>query len=280
MRGRNHFGGDFGNRTHAATLAVALAFVLALPAAGQNTLPFFKKGAIRALILSGRNNHDWRTTTPELRKILLETGKFDVRVNEEPTGMTAETLAAYQVVILDYNGPRWGETAEKALESFVRGGGGLVAVHGASYSFGELELLGDRHVKTGIFEPAWPEYARMLGGVWCKGPPATGHGKRHIFQVRFVDAEHPITRGLPGTVSANDELYHGMCMQPGVKVLAVAFDDRAIGGTGKDEPILWTVNYGQGRVFYTALGHDVPAMQEPAFRLPFVRATEWVATDR
>src|SRR3974377_284919 len=40
--------------------------------------------AIRALIVSGQNNHDWRTTTPYLRKLLAATGRFDVRVTEEP----------------------------------------------------------------------------------------------------------------------------------------------------------------------------------------------------
>src|SRR5215831_19989514 len=80
-----------------------LALLAALPqvAAAQNTLPLFKKNLLRVLILSGRNNHDWRSTTPALRKALLDTGKFDVRVNEEPVGLTAETLAAYDALVLD-----------------------------------------------------------------------------------------------------------------------------------------------------------------------------------
>src|SRR5436190_21237675 len=91
---------------------LALLATLAQVAPAQNTLPLFKKKLMRLLILSGRNNHDWRSTTPALRKALLDTGKFDVRVNEEPVGMTPETLAAYDALILDYNGPRWGATAE------------------------------------------------------------------------------------------------------------------------------------------------------------------------
>ena len=38
----------------------------------QDTIPFFQPGKIRVLIFSGRNNHDWRTTTPFLRKILVD----------------------------------------------------------------------------------------------------------------------------------------------------------------------------------------------------------------
>jgi predicted aldo/keto reductase-like oxidoreductase len=44
----------------------------------QNTAAFFQPGKLRALIISGRNNHDWRTTTPLLRQQLVDTGKFDV----------------------------------------------------------------------------------------------------------------------------------------------------------------------------------------------------------
>jgi len=254
-----------------------VALLAALAARAQVTLPLFKPGLIRALVLSGRNNHDWRTTTPELRKMLEETGKFDVRVNEEPSGMTAETLAAYQVLVLDYNGPRWGDSAERAVAAFVRGGKGMLVVHGASWAFNGLDVLGDRHVHKGIFEPPWAEYAAMIGGVWSMDAPPTGHGKRHVFSVRVVNREHRITRGLGETLEADDELYHNMRMRPEAAVLATAFDDPAMGGTGKEEPVLWTVAYGRGRVVHTTLGHDVAAMRKAAFAEPVRRGAEWAA---
>jgi type 1 glutamine amidotransferase len=232
---------------------------------------------IRVLILSGRNNHDWRTTTPCLRQILTGTGRFDVRVQEEPAGITAPTLAPYDLLVLDYNGARWGAAAEKAVEDFVRSGKGLVAVHAATYAFGGLEILGDRHVRTGIVEPAWPEYAAMVGGSWSEQAPKTGHAPRHLFTVKPTAVPHPITRGLE-PFKINDELYHSIRTRPNNQVLATAFDDPANGGTGKDEPMLWTVAYGKGRVFHTALGHDVSAMQTPGFIATFTRGCEWAAT--
>jgi type 1 glutamine amidotransferase len=42
--------------------------------------------------------------------------------------------------------------------------------------------------------------------------------------------------------------------------------------------MLWTVNYGQGRVFATALGHDPEAMKSPGFVTTFQRGSEWAAT--
>ena len=282
-------------------LFAALALVTIVPILPQSVadrLPLFEKGKIRVLILSGQNNHDWRTTTPCLRQLLLNSGRFDVRVNEEPTGMTPATLAVYDVVVLDYNGPRWGPNAEAALADFVRSGKGLVGVHGANWAFSGLVVLGDHHVPTGIMEPPWPEYKKMIGGVWSDQPPASGHAPRHKFLVRIIDPNHPVTRGLPNSFEADDELYHNMHMADGVHVLATAYDDPNnklaqpktppvqpgkwptldMTPTGKDEPMLWTVDYGRGRTFYTTLGHDVKAQELPGFSTTFIRGVEWAAT--
>lgn len=259
---------------------LSLFFIIIPITFAQNTAALFRSGAIRVLILSGRNNHDWRTTTPFLKKLLLDSDRFDVRVNEEPAGMTAATLAPYDLLVLDYNGPRWGEVTEKAVEEFVKSGKGMVVIHGASWAFNGLQVLGDRHVRTGIMEPAWPEYAKMIGGIWSEAEPRTGHGKRHSFKVKFVNREHPIAQDMDETFIATDELYHNMRMQPTATILAAAYDDPQMGGTGKDEPILWTINYGKGRVFHDALGHDVTAMSEPGFITTFLRGCEWAATSK
>ncbi len=270
------------NRTRLGAL-IFLVISAALALAGpegftQESLPLFQAGKIRVLIFSGRNNHDWRTTTPFLKKVLVDSGRFDVRVEEEPVGVTEATLAAYEVLVLDYDGPRWGDATEKAVENFVKQGKGLIAIHAANYAFTGLEVLGDHHRPTGIRQPPWPEYLKMIGGWWTEGPPKTAHAPRHCFTVKFVDREHPVTRGLEDSFRVSDELYHSPRMSPDAHVLATAFDDPANGGTGKDEPIIWTVNYGKGRVLYTALGHDVAAMQESGFVSTFARATEWAAS--
>lgn len=233
---------------------------------------------VPTLVISGQNNHDWRTTTPHLRKLLAATGKFDVRVTEEPAGLTEKGLAKYQVIVLDYNGPRWGPEAERAVAAFVRSGKGLVVVHGASYAFGDMEILADKHVRTGVREPVWAEYREMVGGWWSGAEPKSGHAPRHIYEVKFTDRAHPIASGLGPGFLVTDELYHNLRVKPGIHVIAAANDDKSIGGTGRDEPLLWTVDYGQGRVFHTALGHDVAAMMDPGFIATFVRGTEWAAT--
>ena len=242
-------------------------------------VPGWAQARINTLIFSGRNNHDWRTTTPHLKKLLLDTGRFEVRVNEEPSGCNSEMLAAYDLLVLDYNGRRWTAVCEKAVEQFVRGGKGMVVVHGASYAFGEREVLGENQGRTGLFQPPWPEYARMVGSSWTN-QPRTGHGKRHTFRVEFEGGakQHPIASEIADGFLQNDELYHLMRMEAQAQVLARAFDSPEIGGTGRREPVLWTVNYGEGRVFQTTLGHDVAAMSGRGFVLSFTQGAEWAAS--
>ncbi len=231
---------------------------------------------IQALIITGQNGHDWRATTPVLRQLLEETGRFEVRVTEEFRGAGPETLAPYDVVILNYYEKkqpdlRWGERAETALEKYVRGGKGLVVYHFAMAAF-----------------EGWTEYEKMCGANWR--PNNGHHSARHDFTVEIKDNDHPITRGMKASfLQTNDELYANLKWQPegSYHVLATAWDDHSkykpgekqpIPGPGLNQPMLWTVNYGNGRVFVTALGHDPDAMRSAGFAATLTRGAEWAAT--
>ena len=225
---------------------------------------------IKVLILTGVNNHDWRATTPVLRAILESTGRFDTRVDEEVRGCGSETFAAYDVLLINYNdwknsGPWWDDRARQAMLDFVRNGKGIVFYHAANNAFW-----------------GWPEYDKLVGGTWREG---AGHAPYHPYKVKIVDRAHAITNGMPPMFPETDELYHGLSLQPDIHILATAWDDpsncRNPGdrcGTGKDEPLIWVQNYGAGRVFQTALGHDAKAMQSGGFQITLQRGTEWAAT--
>ncbi|UCF36340.1 MAG: ThuA domain-containing protein [Acidobacteriota bacterium] len=238
----------------------------------------FKEGSLRALIFSGWNNHDWRSITTLLVSALTNTGRFDVRVTEEPAGSSDETFRPYDVIIMNYVGPRLGKQTEDALVDFVRSGKGLVLVHGASYAFSEMEILGDNHRGTGMREEPWEDFLILSGGIWTESNPKTGHGKYHSFPVEIRDKDHPVTRGMPSSFVTTDELYHDLKMTTDVRILATAFSSLESGGTGEDEPLLWTVSYGSGRVFQTLLGHSPESVQMPGFIETFVRGSEWAAT--
>lgn len=247
----------------AAWLAAALA-CQALPA------------PVRVLLVTGENDHQWKETAPLIERLFRNNPRFDLRVTEAFAGATASTLAPFDVLVVHYHGPRWGAQTERAVEEFVRSGKGMVSMHGASYAFGGYEVKTPGFQSTGIIEKPWPEYRNMIGAYWKS--LEKGHGLRHTFTVRFRDRSHPIAAGMPETFLATDELYHGHTVLPEAKVLATAFDDPKMNGTGRDEPILWTVSYGRGRTFHSTLGHDAAAVYEPGFLTTLARAAEWAAT--
>ena len=231
---------------------------------------------IQTLIITGQNGHDWRSTTPILRKLLEDTGRFEVRVTEEFRGAGPDTLAPYDLVVLNYYDKkqpalRWGERAETALLNFVRSGKGLVVYH---FSMAAFE--------------GWHEFEKMSGANWR--PNNGHHSARHDFTVKINDVEDPILCGMKASFAEmDDELYANLKWQPegSFHVLASAWDDHAlyqgkssqpIPGAGIFQPMLWTVKYGDGRVFVTALGHDPAAMKGAGFISTLQRGSEWAAT--
>ncbi len=260
-------------RTCIVAATVFLATAAAAAAADQ----------IRVLILTGQSDysHPWQPTVPFMRETLNNAGRFDVRVEEEVRGITSGTLAGYDALVDYYYGPRLGEATEKAIEDFIRGGKGMVGVHGIDYGpfFGQAGGNPQEPKRRMEGEP-WPAFAEMLGMYWKI--ENIGHTRRHVYPVQWTDREHPIAKGLPPVFLANDELHHRIDLKPNAHVIATGFDDPAIpgggGGTGKDEPVIWAVPFGQGRVVMTVLGHDLLAMTQPGFIQAFTRAVEWTAT--
>lgn len=230
---------------------------------GQDSQPAKSPPAeMRVLLFSGSNNHDWRQTTPALVRILEDSGVFTVDVIDDPGVCTAPMLRNYDVVLSNWtNYPSteraWGQEAEQALLDFVRSGRGFVVFHGAAACF-----------------PTWPEFQQLIGATWGQD---TGHGRYHRFPVSVADANHPITAGLRG-FSFTDELWHRMQTQPFAHALVQAYSITESGGSGRSEPVAFAMQFGEGRCFNLVLGHDVAAMDHPAWRLLMLRGTQWAAT--
>src|SRR5215831_6382257 len=203
-----------------------------------------------------------------------DAGIFETRIAEEFRDAGPDAFKGYDVAVLVYadKNPedRWTEQTRNLLLDFVRSGKGLVVYHHSTTAFKD-----------------WPEYARLCGGNYYGNAQ---HADIHDFTVDFVDHEHPITRGLARSfVESQDELYANMAMQPQgtYHVLATAWDDHSLYhgkskapliGPGNNEPIMWTVEAGKGRVFATMIGHSAKAAQSAGFRATFTRGVEWAAT--
>ncbi len=271
-------------------LASALVTVLlrALPASAA---------PVRAMILDGQSGgpyHAWQQTTPVLKRILEETGLFQVDVVTSPSAggdfsRFRPEFSKYRVIVMNYDGPdgEWPAGLQTAFEQYVKDGGGLVIVHAADnafpgwVAFNEMIGIGgwrNRNEKSG---PYWYYKNGKLVSDTSPGP-AGSHGQRTPFQVVIQDPDHPITRGLPKVwMHASDELYNSL-RGPGrnMRVLATAYSDPSNKGTGREEPMLLVVAFGKGRVFHTTLGHDVAAMSCAGFAVTLQRGTEWAATGK
>jgi type 1 glutamine amidotransferase len=96
------------------------------------------------------------------------------------------------------------------------------------------------------------------------------------------DAQHPITQGMPKAwLHAQDELYDQLRgPAENMKVLATAYADKKFGGTGRDEPMIFTIDYGKGRVFHTPMGHADYSMKCVGFIVTLQRGTEWAASGK
>jgi len=252
-------------------MRTAILLLSAIGLFGQTAAP----RKIQVLVITGQDKHPWREATPYLRSLLDEAGKFEVRVTEEFKGAGPETLAPYDVAVLVYSDekldvPAWSDATKEALLSFVRSGKGLVVYHHSAASFQN-----------------WSEYNKLVGCAWRTG--MSYHAPVHDFKVDIRDANHPIMRGMaPSFLAQTDELYANLqCVVP-IHVLASGWDDTsrypgkprepAPGSPSKNEPLLWTLPYGSGRVFATMLGNDMRAVHTPGFIATFARGTEWAAT--
>jgi type 1 glutamine amidotransferase len=255
------------------------------------------KDPIKALIVTGQNNHNWQASNVILQKYLNESGIFaaDVAISPkqgEDMSSFRPDFSAYKVIVLDYNGDSWPDETNKAFLKYVENGGGVVVYHAADNAFRN-----------------WKEYNEIIGlGGWenrneTDGPylyfkdgkevrdtspgPGGNHGDQHEYKIVLRDKKHPITKGLPEMwVHSKDELYdHLRGPAKNLTVLATAYSDTKTRGTGRDEPILMVIKWGKGRIFHTVLGHvggepTHPAVEGESFIVTFLRGAEWAATGK
>jgi len=254
----------------------------------------YSKTPLKAVIVTGQNNHNWPVSSVAMKQTLGQSGKFEVTIAQSPAAgqdMSGFNVAFkdYDVVVVDYNGDDWSESMRQGFVEYAKGGGGIIFYHAADNAFTQ-----------------WEEYNKMiaLGGwggrtekdgpyvYWQDGhlvkdmTPGFGgsHGQQHEYTMNRR-CKHPVARTLPKHwVHAKDELYDRMRGPGNIKdLIYTAWSPLEKGGSGREEPLVFTVDYGNARIMHIMIGHagptleDNPAMDCPGFKTILVRSALWCA---
>ena len=142
---------------------------------------------------------------------------------------------------------KFDEAVKQSILEYVRGGKGIVGIHAATAAL-----------------QGWLEYGEMMGGFY----------NAHILQevaIKIEDPGHPVNACFEGKPwQINDEIY--IFGKPYSRsnlhiLLSLGLDRMADPGKrpDKDYAVSWTREYGQGRVFYTTLGHVADTYWNPLF---------------
>jgi type 1 glutamine amidotransferase len=225
------------------------------------------KSGAKVLMLSGgqRNHHAYRRQAYLLQKALEDTKQLEVTICEDAAILETPALAKYDLIVAmaDRRDPEFHltESQQKALLQFVHDGKGFFSLHG--FCCAEQHWL--------------PEMREMLGGVLSHvGTPDT-KVKFGKYLLKISEPGHSITQEAKD-FEHEDELYYYLQTQgEPIKPLVVAVHE------GKEWPVLWTREYGKGKVCVSIFGHCgvQPKAKDPLEHEPFerliVRAVLWTA---
>ena len=136
----------------------------------------------RILMIIGGEAHPFEKCASILKKALEEGGQFSLEVTEDRSGLADPS--AYDAVVMYTGGGQMSRNQEQGLIRFVRGGGGLVAIHCANAEMGN-----------------YPDYLEMVGTEF------TGHGPVSEFGIETSDAAADLLPRLSPSFAVTDEFY-------------------------------------------------------------------------
>ena len=209
-----------------------------------------RQGKLQLLFLGHEgNHHNGKQYMPILASHLAPKG-IQLTWAADPSVLNSKELNQFDGVILYANHDSISPAQEKALLSFIKKGRAFLPIHCASYCFRNS-----------------PKFVDLVGAQF------ESHGV-DSFETEIVQAEHPIMEGF-APFETWDETYVHHMHNPDREVLMERVSE------GKREPWTWTRRYGEGRIFYTAYGHDERTWSNPGFLDLIERGIRWaIGPDR
>lgn len=210
----------------------------------------------KALIVwGGWHGHEPEQGAQIVRDILQNNG-FEVRVETQTAAFADPALAQLNLIVPIYTMSKIEKEECANLTAAVRSGVGLAGFHG-----GMCDSFRDS-----------VEYQFMTGGQWVAHP-----GGVIDYRVNITRPEDPVMAGLSDFDYRSEQYY--MHVDPSNEVLATTTfsGEHAEWITGVVMPVAWKRRHGQGRVFYSSLGHVSAEFQVPQMRTIFERGMLWAA---
>ena len=208
------------------------------------------------IVWGGWDGHQPRQEA-ELWSAILRNEGYQVEVSDAlDTYRDAEKLRGLNLIVPMWTMGTIAREQEQGLLDAVRDGVGIAGFHGT---------MGDSFRNN-------TEYQFMVGGQWVAHP-----GNIIDYRVNIANHDDPITSGLSDFNMHSEQYY--MHVDPSNQVLATTTfsGEHAPWIVGTVMPVVWKRMYGQGRVFYSSLGHVVPDFDVPEAREIVRRGMLWAS---
>jgi uncharacterized protein len=250
-------------RNFIKTSALAGAGLLMVPSKGKVWAGIVDENSLKGkkvlYVYGGWDGHE-PTQSVEVFVPWLKSEGADVVVSDTlDSYLDEELMNSLDLVIQIWTMGQISKEQEKGLLTAVKSGVGLAGWHGGT---------GDSFRNN-------TEFQFMVGGQWVAHP-----GGVIDYSVQITNKKDPITQGLKDFKMHSEQYY--MHVDPNVKVLATTTfsDENASWIGGSVIPVVWKKYYGDGRIFYSSLGHVMKDFEVPeAFEI-MKRGIRWAAESK
>ena len=206
---------------------------------------------LRVLFLGDNNHHQPKARFDNLQPALADDGIELTYTDDVRGSLTAANLAKYDALLLYANIDDIAPENAVALLRYVDNGGGFVPLHCATYCFRNNE-----------------DVVALMGGQFLRHGTGT-------FSTVPGDTSHAIMQGFGGFSSWDETYLHHKHNEANRTVLEYRRGEPQSEGKNQ-EPWTWVRTHGEGRVFYTAWGHDERTWTNPGFQNLVERGIRWV----